>query len=601
MTKHAFVVSRAVRTALKCALFLSAAQGVIGCGSGPRPAGPPQAPAPDSARLKRVPVSAKLPLIPNALPIIKLKPQAPPIDYMTKVMSELVPNASLEPLSGHPLYENAEGLEALSGFVQDERLLGWVNRDSGDAQIYPVLSGLSPLRDTDSDAARSAAQRAFEGVLLGDRITRFEIVGPRTLAGVEASGSDSDTNESNDFLYYFAARRFVGNLPVYGNGSRASVAVGANGVVQGLNLRWRVASEVRRVGAAISTHAQLDQRISDEFAHLTERARVDVSDVELVYFDYRDYLQPAFRVVARLRPLQPANDLFPRPDTLVTSYIHFGDPVEPLPGLRRPGTRPDPIRPPPGSDPAPDPIKPPPRPGPPPMLPMSARAASAPANVSSSLRVGRYVASGVTSTFEQSATSFWQVLQSGGSSFQNGEFTLATTQAMFLNDRVAHVGANDLVLVEAHGSPGLVFTDGHLKGVEMKKIAPMNLGRNASDWIIHSCRVVSSAVDTAKWADHWWPVMHDVRAVVGYRTDVVISDGATPAYAAKLRLFAPIVSSWINELSALPEYLDPPPNTEDPPAGRASAVVLCKHKDDSLAQRVPSGPPTCLLNWYVRN
>jgi hypothetical protein len=540
--------------------------------------------------------TADVPQPPAQLPLLRLTPQPPPIDLMNELLAASPVPAKLAPLGGTPLFEQNK-LKVPSdviGAVEDEHVRAWVNRKTGDASVYPNLARLEPLEPADVEAHASRAREIFQtaGFIAHDD-TRFVVGKPDTLNGQtmtrDPSGGVHTEKPKAGYLNYFSARRFVGDLPVDGPGSRALLELAKGGAVEGLVRVWKSAKTVRMVRPSLKTQRQVQAAIARQLRPALANSDVIVDRIELAYYDSnKAYIQPVYRFTAQIHhitspPTPPGTD-----DDFVIGYIPFAQPAEPLPTLGK------------GA-------------GPSPRTPPKKKATEIPGRRAASNGndplVGRYVVRQDDPNWVNDANSFWSSLSSTwtGSSFTNSQYYWAEPR-LFTNEKDSFINQMNLALVEVHGNWWIFWTFKNTADtVKINGDIPSpGYGPSANgalaDWVIHSCEVVPSPDDTANWPDPWWTVFGGVRNVVGYRTIMYINDQAGGPYGNSLGNLAPVVSSWLGDVISLNAYSGRPTLPAHGgvvrPLGRPATISFCGHDGDSVLSTGTLGRANCLTVWW---
>ena len=107
--------------------------------------------------------TAEIPKPPAKLPLLKLTAQTAPVDLINKLLGSTSETAKVAPLGDAEfLRKNQIKIpEGLLGIVEDEHVRVLVNRETGDAAIYPTLSKLDslPQRNPETMVARARNSR----------------------------------------------------------------------------------------------------------------------------------------------------------------------------------------------------------------------------------------------------------------------------------------------------------------------------------------------------------------------------------------------------------------------------------------------------------
>lgn len=547
-------------------------------------------PTPQPIRFK-----AEVPKAPDGMAVLRLTAQPAPVSLVNTVLAASRAPAKLAPLASSPLFrENKlQAPDDALGVVVDQHVRAWVDPKTGDAEIYPELGSLQPLAGGAAPGLGRVADLFKSRAFLAADDTRVVVDRPQTLYGAtyvrdRGAGTRAERPKAA-YLSYVAARRFVGEVPVTGRGSRAQVALGAGGSVEGLIRSWKSAKTVATIQRPRGP-GQVLLEIERQLRPSAIAAEVTVETIDLVYYDgNEDWLQPAYRFTARLH--RPGSGV--GADDLVIGYVSVGELLEPLPVL--------------GQTRGPSPTRAAPRrPGP----PISKALQAASAIPDNDPIVGRYVVREDDTNWVADANEFWGGLTSTWWSaplFTNSQYYWAEPR-LFTTQKNWFINAMHLALIEVHGDWWLYST---LKNccdlVDITSDIPSpgygpSAGGRLADWVIHSCEVVPAPDDTSTWADPWWNIFGGVRNVVGYRTIMYIDDDAGWPYGSSLGRLAPVVSSWLSDVISLGAYSGHPHTPAhggvDRPMGRPSTISACGHDGDSVLSTSTLGRAGCLTVWW---
>jgi hypothetical protein len=566
----------------------------------PRPAAPAATTTPPAAvrpvvrpAAGGISFKAEIPAPPESLPVLRLTAQPAPTAIIDQLLGSSREPAKLAPLSESPLFrENQLRAPADTlGVVKGDHVRAWVDVKSGDAEVYPELSTLQPLPE--AAAAERSIGRGAEILrspeFLARDDTRVVISRPLMLNGAtyvrDAAGAPARAEKPKAaYLAYISAQRFVGEYPVTGPGSRATVALGAGGAVEALVRSWK-AGKIEQSVKPTMTAGQAREEILRQLRPSTANGGdVTVDSVDIAYYDgARDWLQPVYRFTARVHRARGVGS-----DDFLVGYVPLSQLREPLPVLGQPK----------GPAPSYAATREPPRPG----------VGAAPAKPNDPI-VGRYVVRQDDPNWVADANEFWGGLTSTWTSplFTNSQYFWAEPR-LFTTQKNSFINAMNLALVEVHGDWWLYST---LKNccdlvningdIPFPGYGPSASGKLA-DWVIHSCEVVPAPEDTAGWANPWWTIFGGVRNVVGYRTIMYIDDDAGGPYGTSLGHVAPVVSSWLNDVISLGAYSGHPTTAAHGgivrPMGRPSTISACGHDGDSVFSTSSLGRASCLTVWW---
>lgn len=481
--------------------------------------------------------------------------------------------------------------KSTSGFVctyEGKRLAAFTHAASGASHVFPSLEQLKPGSALADRAASVAATFADEGSFFPRDDTSVTPLAPTVLVGSQRDRSGKRVRTA-EYLAYVRFQRRVNDIPVFGRGHRATIAVAADGSIHGLAHRWRPATTTRRAIAPRSRE-QVAKAISTQLAASAGGADVNVDDVSLAYYDGGgNFLQPVFRYEASI-PFPEAEGQHPAARRLF-GYVSIGSAPEPLPKLGA-------------------------RPGRAPKVPKGANPPAAPPPGDPT--VGRYVVRSDSSDWVASANAFLAGLRG---TFLGFHFSLPIPFTdsqyywaypyLFESDKNRFVNSVQIALNEVHGNWWWFSTrDNNDDGVNLSSIPSTGYGAGSGGslcyWIIHSCEVIPTQTDESTSFDIWWNIFNGLHAVIGYRTDMWINDGVTGPFGFFVGLGAALVPAWLNEVASNDSYDDGDTYHDgnrnmDEPMGRASAVAVCGHSDDTANDLAPLGRPGCLTEWWFDN
>jgi hypothetical protein len=541
--------------------------------------------------------AAEAPQPPESLPVLRLAPQPAPVELIEQLLSQGPSPAKLAPLGESPLFQRNHLIapEGVIGIVEDEHVRVWVDRQTGEAHLYPTLNKLNSLAPADVERQTSRAQELFSSPdFIARDDTHFVVAKPNVLHGAtltrDANGTVRQETPTASYLAFYAARRFVGELPVDGPGSRALLQIGGSGEVEGLTRVWKTAKTVEMVKPSLSPE-QVRAAIIEQLLPSIENSEVTVTEIELAYYDAnREFLQPVYRFTARIHQITMPQTPARANDNFVIGYVPFARAFEPLPVL--------------GQHTGPEPSAAEPKPNPTLQQPGKEDPV-----------VGRYVVRNDDPGWVNDANAFWDGLASTwtGGLFQNSQYYWAEPR-LFTSQKDSFINVMNLALVEVHGNYWFFTTyqdwgDGvNINGdIPYPGYGPTANGLLA-DWVVHSCEVVPSPDDlpdgctAASWTTPWWNLFGGVRNVVGYRTIMYIDDGAGGPYGTSLGNLAPVVSSWLSDVMSLNAYAGNPKDTAhcgiNRPMGRPSTISMCGHDGDSVLSTSSLGRANCLTVWW---
>ena len=467
-----------------------------------------------------------------------------------------------------------------------KRLVGFINPVTGESTAFPLLEPLKPSRGLKDSARRAAASLADDVSLFPKDATRIVPLEPVTLVGTRHERQGGRINPTQEYLAYVRFQREVQGHPVFGPGTQAMASLAGDGALHGFSHRWRSAHPIA-LKLASRPRNDIAESIRAQLANAAETATVTVDTVKLAYYDAGSrFLQPVYYFTATLasrnRDLRAA-------DRRVVGYVPLSEELEPLPviGAQNGPLPHEPQR---GED-------------------QHRQRRSATPNDPT---VGRYVVRNDAQGWVDSANGFFANLQLAN--FMGSPIPFANDQYYwaepfeFLSDKDSFVNSVNIALNEVHGNWGLFSTrDNHDDLVFLENVPVGGYGAALAYWILHSCEVIPTATDETTSFDVWWNIFQGMHAAVGYRTEMWINDGVTSPFGLAMGLGAPVVSAWFNSIASNSNYgagdatyLDGNRNITEP-MGRASAIAVCGHGDDTAADIGSLGPASCLTEWWFNN
>ncbi len=547
----------------------------------------------------------QIPAPPASLPVLRLSAQKPPVEFVQEVLRRTDPKAEkLVPLSQIPQLASKGGKlpEEFVGALSGEHLAAYVDLRTGDAEIFPSFLQKGVPADQEGqqmERAQGVAREIFARADLTQKdATEFSFEKPRALFGESAergaAGSEAKTSSPEIYLTYVTLRRSVNHYFVYGPGSRATVAVGNDGSVEGFVRRWKagaVSGEVRET----RTREQVAQAILAQLRPIAKTADVEVLNTDVAYYDgNRDYLQPVYRFTARLHERAHAggDSKAHVDDDFVIGYVPIGKAAEPIPSLTAP-------------------------PGIPPRT-ATKKAGTPAAEKPGDPTVGRYVVRNDNPNWVANANELWGGLTAffGGFLFTNAQYFWAEPWEFNTNE-AAFVNSVNLADNEVHGDWWLFSTLSNCCDLVDITAIPASEGYGAANggrldyWILHSCEVVPSAADapcptdSRPWWTPWFNIFQGLHTVVGYRTIMWIDDDVSGPYGLALRFGAPVVSAWFNATTSAAGYQGNPTFGahcgRTPPMGRPSTVSACGRQNDWVYDTTALPPANCLINFWQPN
>jgi len=540
-----------------------------------------------------------VPAVSEALPVLRLSAQKPPEDFVRTALSAKGIGADrVQPLSAIAALSAKEGAipPGFMGAFDGGHLAAYWNTDSGDTEIFPTFDDQKAVKFTSGNPqisrAASLAKEVFDRPeILGRDATQFDLGEPVPVLGQTAQRSAGQQTVADGdrmlYLTYVPVRRSVNGHPVYGPGSRAALALGNDGSVQGFVRHWKNAVPAGQVTETRS-QAQVQAEIQLQLQPLTQSADVTVLSVEAAYYDSNgDLLQPVYRITARIHhgantnataaPGKQADDDF------VVSYLPIGGTS--LPPVSRPIL---------------------------PSLDFPAKPGNAPPGDPT---VGRYVVRNDDSNWVADANEFWSGITAwfGWGLFTNSQYYWAYPFE-FNTSELSYVNSVQVGLNEVHGNWWYFTTYQNWgDGVDITAIPASQgygpaRGGNLDYWILHSCEVVPSAIDapcptdSRAWWTPWFNVFQGLHSVVGYRTIMYIDDDVGYPFGLNLRFGASVVSAWFNAVNGAPDYFSHPTATAHCGTalimGKPSTISVCGHENDNVFNTSALPAASCLHNIW---
>ena len=524
----------------------------------------------------------QIPLVNASLPVFEQGNTVPaPLDFVFDIAKSVDPNAVIRQLDN----------TTLAAYANDT-LIAFADSTTNTSKVFPLLEPLQPgdavdlTRLAGATADQLAPNQTLFPTLNSERLVPLA---PVILSRSKSFGKGNETLPEDTLAYVRLQRQFNG-YPVVGPETQAMIAVSADEKIHALAHRWRQAIPSNTTIKPFSRQ-QIAYAILHQLFPLTKRGcHVKVNNVTVAYYDGGPkYFQPVYLFQVTIR----STSGYPRTSNAnLFGYVSIGEPVEPLPILEI-QTGPSPADPEHNVTPQDDDLKP----------------------RDDSITVARYVVRNDDPNWTNSANSFWDNLQQGGTtsglSFVSSQYALAYPLE-FVSDRNAYINEVQIALNEVHGNWGYFTTlQDDSDYVLLTDVASAggygaNAGGTLVYWILHSCEVIPAQIDEADYLDVWWGVFQGMHSVVGYRTEMFINDGVTTDFGMSVGLGAPVVSSWYNAIAAdsyyqsAMTYNDSNTDTLEP-YGRASSVSVCDHADDTAEDLDGIADTTCLKGHWLAN
>ncbi len=541
-----------------------------------------------------------IPHIPKEMPVLKLAPVKAPEEYIQDVLKKAAPKAGR--------LEKMEKNQDVVVARYDDKVIAYADVKNGHYEISPLLDKLKPTALNNDQAAKVARTYFSREDILPKDDTKF-VAGPAsplygaTFERNEAKGSGTEKPGSRGvYLYSVSALRYVGKYAVFGPGSRASISIGDKKTIVGLSRQWKAGRIDRKIKPSQSPE-QIAAGIKEQLAPLTARGDVTVDTITLGYYDGNQaFIQPVVRFTASIRSAAAKTDTLERSIvSYVIGYIPIEEGIESVPNL--------------SATPKVMPAMPTGKGVPP--LPRAPVKADDPT-------VGRYIVRNDDANWVANANDFWNGLNAFfwlAPNFTNAQYYWAYPWE-YTTSKNSFVNKVNVALTEGHGDWWIFTTLRNCCDIVDINTIPGGYGNttggNLRFWAIHSCEVVPAPDDTANWPNPWWNIFKGLHSVVGYRTIMYINDDAGFPFGFRLALGMPFVSSWLSAVHNLSAYSSNPAaichggnkpgdscNYTGPnnifckPMGRASAIVVCGHENDSIYNTQNVGQANCLtIFWY---
>lgn len=537
-----------------------------------------------------------IPQIGAEMPLLQLSTASPPLPYIHQLMQrsrpvsgggkfEMMRRIGSPPAQVAPLAPQPENL-----MVSREKgnVVAYVDVKSGNFEIVPALQTLKPIKLDPAVGSRTAAGVFGRADFLPKDDTRYVVGKSVALYGETlvrpGAKSTFKANSKQPYLMFVAAQRFVGDYPVFGPGSRVTVAVDDHETVHGVVHRWKVGHIIDHVKPTLSAD-QVVAAIKAQLEPSTAGADVTVDGVTMGYYDGNaQYLQPVYRFTATIHATGGQSSPVLADDHVV-GYVPVADTREPIPSL--------------ASKPAVMPQTPMGKGAPPMHMP--------PLGLNDPT-VGRYVVRNDDPNWVADANEFWSGLSFlwFAPNFTNSQYFWGEPW-MYTSSSNAFANSVNVALTEGHGDWWLFTTLQNCCGAVDITALPAGFGSATGGqmrfWTIHSCEVVPSPDDTPNWANPWWNVFQGLHTVVGYRTIMYIDDDVEVPYGINLALGMPVVTSWLSTVHASSAYSGNPTAQAHGgitrPMGRPTAIAACGHENDNIYNTTNIGPASCLrVFWY---
>jgi len=526
----------------------------------------------------------QIPEVKEPMPVLQLgKVNVAPDAIIRDVLHTVAPTATFKPI----------GKSGARAVYKNDRLLALINPITGESQVFPEFESLKP--GASAEQARAVAQRLMQDKRLFPKdATQAVPLKAINLSGLKHARQGESIAKPSDYLSYVRFQRQVNGIPVYGPGTRAMIAVGADNSIHAFAHRWKSAT-LSSIKVQPYSRDEIAKAVIAQLAPNTRNGNVRIDKITIAYFDSgKGFIQPVYRFQATLgSPGSERERNSVAVNGRLVGYVSVGKAPEALPVLG---------------------------------LSSGIKPTSAPITESNVLEkaapigdptVGRYVVTNDSGEWVDSANEFMDGLQSG-SSFSHIPFTnkqyFWEVPKIYKSAKNNYVNNVHIALTEAHGNWGRFSTDKNLVGdpsaIGLADIPSSGYGGGGGGtlayWIIHSCEVIPTDTDVSTSFDVWWNIFNGIHAVAGYRTEMWIDDDVMGDFGYYIGIGAPFVPTWINEVASNDSYDDGDTYYDsnrnmNEPMGRASAVVVCGHSDDMVTHVNSLGRASCLTEWWLNN
>lgn len=542
--------------------------------------------------------TAKVPLVTSALPLFKLTPAAPPLPFVKAALAR----AKLPPLRPRPppclqcppIYVSRDDA-ALHAYVDpaagNAEIFGDITRYTGPVTVDPLVVaktvfGRSDVIPKDATLARLGGATPVFG---------------SGLARPDASGAPDTEAPPQQRLTYVPALRFAAGYPVIGPGSHAFVAVGNDGSISGFVRRWKTASLSGSV-APTATAESVIAAITSALKGYAATNTVTVNFISRAYYDGdAKFLQPAYFYTAVLRPTSRS-----RGTDRISGFVPVGKLVEGIPAI---GT---------GAYAAST--------GPSPTVPRGSALAQG-------LRTNggtNAVSLGEYANRDGAMLGMANELNNGLSSF-SGWFgpPIARTQWYWAYpwevagpSSGSYLNAVNIAYTQPHGDWYINTTLSNW--ADLWNVNNIGTGGNPgygaaaggklATWIIDSCEVIPAYYDLQQTTGNgynaftpWRPVFNGLHNVLGFRTQMWLSDGLNFPFGFVASLGADVNSAWFQEIAADPNYDTTQPwNSytdghfpQTVHMGRASTFIDGRDLGHSIFDVAPQNASGTLWNFWM--
>ena len=549
-----------------------------------------------------------IPQIKSEWPYLNLgSPVQLPPSFLNQTLKNVAPGSNF----------TASPCGATSGLIaQDgDRTVALVDPVTGETNIYPRFEGLQPGANISTELITEYIKNI--NIIPRDDTNVTAMPGLNLYGATHMKDTDDRNAQAGIYLANALAQRTIYvagegvSFPVRGPGSKAVFGFAADGTLQSLSHLWHPA---QLGNSTISSQSPQDiyNTIIAQLQPSAQISPVIVDTVEAVFFDSgSQFIQPVFYFTATIQSNTTTGNSSAITHARISGYVPFGSkPLEDLPDLTKPGD----LSPPSYASNTNTTV---------PIIPRQSKQLE---KRTASIKVGRYVVRNDDTAWVASANNFFSNLLTYSTplfpflpravSFINSQYFWAVP-FIFTTAKESFIDSVNIADTEVHGNWHLFSTYQdwgdivHLSDIPASGYGP-GAGGQLAYWILHSCEVIPSETDypadPPESFDAWWAIFNGLHAVMGYRTEMWIADGATTPFAQKIARGFAVVPAWMSAVHNDMAYAPSPGNIYkdgnrgiNEPMGRASTISVCGHTDDVVWNVANIGRPGCLYEWWYGN
>jgi hypothetical protein len=542
--------------------------------------------------------AASIPTAPAHFPLYALKPAAAP----RALLNQYLVQQRVAPLALKTVSAQAKPI-LLSHDAVTNTVRAFINPSTNESVLIPSLARSLP-RLANIHPATIAAPILKRVDVIPHDVTTFKIGNEIPIVGAsstKATGSLAapTTGAPTTRFTFVAALRYASGYPVFGNGSRAAVAVGTDGSVQGLIRRWKAASTAGTVATTVSG-AAVKTAIRSQLAPFLTHNAVTVDQVKIAYYDGNGaYLQPVYRYTAVLHPLSG-----PAADSRIAGFVPIGTVREAIPTFKSvAGTA----------------------------APLTATSGAVP-HVQTGGVGGATISLGEYANRDNTLNGMADQMNIGltvhpifwphpGPQIVRTQYYYAQPWEVVGPQSKNFLNAVNIAYTQPHGDWYINTTysnyadlwDVRNIGVNGNPGFGAAAGGKLATWIIDSCEVVPSMYDMQIATGNaqnafkpWWPVFKGLHNVLGFRTEMWLYDGLNTPFGLAAQLGGDLNAAWFQEIAADPAYNDnytyyDPHIKLNVHMGRASTIIDARDLGHSIYDVAPQSASTTLWNFWMNN